>query len=62
MQHRVVEDDEDTDINHCWVSQLASEIRTLDQIFDVMLDLLSPEKAQADKSTEDNLDYLGDLF
>lgn len=59
VKHRVVEDDEDTDINHCWVSQLASEIRTLDEIFDVMLDLLSPEKAQADKTTaEDDLDNL----
>lgn len=60
VKHRVVEDEEDTDINHCWVSQLASEIRTLDEIFDVMLDLLSPEKAQASKPTEDEL--LDSLF
>lgn len=60
VKHRVVEDDEDTDIGHCWVSQLASEIVTLDGIFDTILDLLSPEKAQADKSVED--DELADLF
>ena len=60
VKHRVVEDDEDTDIVHCWVSQLASEIVTLDGIFDTILDLLSPEKAQADKSVED--DELADLF
>ena len=60
VKHRVVEDEEDADINHCWVSQLASEIRTLDEIFDDILHLLSPEKAQADKSVED--DELADLF
>ena len=59
VKHRVVEDDEDTDINHCWVSQLASEIRTLDEIFDDILHLLSPEKAQAAKTEEDRL---ADLF
>lgn len=63
VKHRVVEDDKDTDINHCWVSQLASEIATLDEIMDVMLDLLSPEKAQAsapEQTQED--DELADLF
>lgn len=63
VKHRVVEDDKDTDLNHCWVSQLASEIATLDEIMDVMLDLLSPEKAQAsaaEQTQED--DELADLF
>lgn len=65
VKHQVVEDDADADINHCWVSQLASEIATLDDIMDVMLDLLSPEKAQADKSDEVgvlSIDDLDDLF
>ena len=53
VKHRVVEDDEDTDINHCWVSQLASEISTLDGIFDDILHLLRPEKAQEDRQSED---------
>lgn len=47
VKHRVVEDDEDADITHCWVSQAASEIQTLDSIMDAMLELLSPEKAQS---------------
>lgn len=63
VKHRVVEDDQDTEISHCWVSQLASELATLDDILDVMLDLLSPEKAQAtaDTAAEDD-DPLAGLF
>lgn len=61
VKHRVVEDDEDTDIAHCWVSQLASEIRTLDEIFDDILHLLSPEKAQAAKADDEDDDFQ-DLF
>ena len=61
VKHRMVEDDQDTEISHCWVSQLASEIVTLDDIIDVMLDLLSPEKAQASEPAEDG-DPLAGLF
>lgn len=72
VKHRVVEDDEDTDIAHCWVSQLASEINTLDGVFDDILHLLRPEKAQADspwaqgavhdESAEPSSEDLDDLF
>ena len=59
VKHSVVEDDKDTDINHSWVSQAASEIVTLDGILDTILDLLSPEKAQADADHDDDV---SDLF
>lgn len=61
VKHRVAEDDKDTEISHCWVSQLASEIATLDDIMDVMLDLLSPEKAQATVGVR-SIDELDDIF
>ncbi|MFA9288132.1 recombination-associated protein RdgC [Comamonas sp. SY3] len=54
VKHQVVEDD-DCDITHLWVSQLASEVVTLDGIFDTLLELLSPEKAQADTPTVDDI-------
>lgn len=62
VKHTVVEDDEDTDVHHCYLSQLASEIATLDDIMDELLELLSPEKAQAPKADEPYSGHLEDLF
>lgn len=41
------------DESHAWCAQLALEVSTLDAIFDELLRLLSPEKAQADKPDAD---------
>lgn len=45
-------EDDHADPAHAWSAQLALEVATLDTIFDELLRLLSPEKAQADKPTD----------
>ncbi|WP_315127324.1 recombination-associated protein RdgC [Comamonas antarctica] len=63
VQHRVMDAADDSTEHHQFVSQAADEIATLDTIVDTMLDLLSPEKAQAPKAApaepDNNFD---DLF
>lgn len=46
VKHRTVDADDDTSLDHQWVTQAASEIVSLDNIVNELLDLLSPEKAQ----------------
>ena len=53
-------DDGHADESHAWCAQLALEVSTLDAIFDELLRLLSPEKAQADKPAADT--PLDELF
>lgn len=53
-------DDGHADESHAWCAQLALEVSTLDAIFDELLRLLSPEKAQADKPASDT--PLDELF
>ena len=50
VKHAAIDAPEDGyhEAAHEWAAQLAVEVSTLDSIFDELLRLLSPEKAQAD--------------
>lgn len=52
VKHQVVDTEDDMSEHHAFVSQAASEIVTLDGIVDTLLDLLSPEKAQAETGAD----------
>lgn len=62
VKHAAIDAPEDgyPEAAHEWAAQLAVEVSTLDSIFDELLRILSPEKAQADRPAADT--PLDELF